>query len=69
MTPYELMLYTETFTEMQQAKLEEKLSLVWLGEYYHRVKKLPSLKDELKRITGAKRMTDEVVKPDTKGGE
>jgi hypothetical protein len=38
-----------------------KRSLLWFGEYYHRTKKLPSLKSELKKISGeAKRaMSDD----------
>jgi hypothetical protein len=48
MTPYELMLHIEAFFEKQQAEMEEKVSLVWLREHYHRVKKLPSLKTILK---------------------
>lgn len=50
MTPYELSLYAEVFEEKQTLKLEEQLTLVWLGEYYHRLKKLPSLKTELDKI-------------------
>lgn len=48
MTPYELMLHVEAFLDRQQAEMEEKVSLVWLGEHYHRLKKLPSLKKILK---------------------
>lgn len=55
MTPYELSLYLEAYAEKQQSEAEEKLTLVWLGEYYHRVKRLPSLKDELKKISGEKK--------------
>ena len=60
MTPYELSLYLEAYLEKQEAEMQEKLTLVWLGEYYHRTKRLPSLKDELKKITGGKSkvMTD-----------
>lgn len=60
MTPYELSLFIEAYTEKQQAEIEEKLTLVWLGEYYHRTKRLPSLKDELKKLSGEKNkvMTD-----------
>lgn len=50
MTPYELALHVETVTELKMAELEEKLTLVWMGEYYHRVKKLPKLQDELKKL-------------------
>jgi hypothetical protein len=50
MTPYELAICTEVFVEKELADKQEKLTLVWLGEYYHRIKKLPSLKQELKKF-------------------
>lgn len=52
MTPYELSLYIEAVFERQEAETKEKLTMVWLGEYYHRTKRLPKLKDELKKISG-----------------
>jgi hypothetical protein len=60
MTPYELTLHAEAYIEKEEAATQEKLTLVWLGEYYHRTKRLPSLKDELKKISGDKNknMTD-----------
>jgi hypothetical protein len=57
MTPYELMLYVETFSDMKLAELEEKLTLTWLGEYYHRLKKLPPLKQELKKLKPQEKTT------------
>lgn len=54
MTPYELMLHVEAFLERQQAQIEEKVSLVWLGEHYHRIKKLPSLKKIIKDMQPTK---------------
>jgi hypothetical protein len=61
MTPYELALHAEAYQEIKEQESKEKLTLVWLGEYYHRTKKLPSLKSELKKISGeAKRaMSDD----------
>lgn len=53
MTPYELTLYHETFQEKREIELKEQLSLVWLGEYYHRTKRLPNLKKELNKISSA----------------
>lgn len=50
MTPYELCLYAEVYQEKFQANLEEELTKVWLGEYYHRLKRLPSLKSELDKF-------------------
>ena len=52
MTPYELSLHCEAYFETKEADLKERLTLVWLGEYYHRTKRLPKLKDELKKVTG-----------------
>ena len=52
MTPYELSLCVEAHFERQQAEMQDKLTLVWLGEYYHRTKRLPNLQKELKKITG-----------------
>lgn len=58
-TPYELMLFAEAYMEKQEAESIERLTLVWLGEYYHRIKRLPALKDEIKKIiTGDKYMSD-----------
>jgi hypothetical protein len=50
MTPYELSVYAEVFQEKKATELEEQLTLVWLGEYYHRLKKLPSLKELLSKV-------------------
>jgi hypothetical protein len=60
MTPYELMLHIEAFTEMKQAQIEQEVTMVWLGEYYHRLKSLPPLKDVMKKIKNEnKKMTTE----------
>lgn len=61
MTPYELSLSVEAYFERQEAEMKDRLTLVWLGEYYHRTKRLPNLKDELKKITGEAKqaMTDD----------
>lgn len=49
-TPYELMIYLEAHQEKEEARVQESVTLVWLGEYYHRQKRLPQLKSELKKI-------------------
>lgn len=61
MTPYELMLHIEAYSEVKEAELKDRLTLVWLGEYYHRTKRLPNLRDELKKLSGESRtaMTDD----------
>lgn len=58
MTPYELNLAAEVYTEKLEQEQEEKVTLVWLGEYYHRIKKLPALKDVLKKNTTKTAMSD-----------
>lgn len=47
MTPYELNLHAEIFEEKQKFEQEERLYLVWMGEYFHRIEKLPDLKELL----------------------
>ncbi len=61
MTPYELSLVCEAFNEKSEAESQEKIILTWLSEYYHRQKKLPSLKKALEDFFGKKEevMTDE----------
>jgi hypothetical protein len=60
MTPYELMIYVEAYSEKEEARIQEELILVWLGEYYHRQKRLPRIKDELKKLLNKEQsMTDE----------
>jgi hypothetical protein len=54
MTPYELALVSEAYAEKHDIELKERLTLVWLGEYYHRTKRLPKLKDELRKVSGEK---------------
>lgn len=61
MTPYELSLVAEAINEKMEAESQEKIILTWLGEYYHRQKKLPSLKKAVEDFFGKKDkvMTDE----------
>ena len=62
MTPYELSLCVEAHYETKQAEMKDKLTLVWLGEYYHRTKRLPNLQKELRKIAGEEEkptMTDD----------
>jgi hypothetical protein len=51
MTPYELMVYVEAISELRETEMKESLTLVWIGEYYHRLKRLPRLQEELKKVT------------------
>jgi hypothetical protein len=74
MTPYELKLFAQVFTEKQQRENDEKLTLVWLGEYWHRIKKLPTLnealgkKDEPKKLMTDDEMLETVKKLNAKFG-
>lgn len=71
MTPYELNLCAEVYMERVEAEKEEKISLVWLGEYYHRIKTLPSLREALgknKKPMSEKQMFEVVKKLNEKLG-
>jgi hypothetical protein len=47
MTPYELSIHIEAFAKKREMEQEERMTLVWMGEYLHRVEKLPPLKEIL----------------------
>jgi hypothetical protein len=47
MTPYELNLHVDAFGEKQQREDEEKITMIWMGEYFHRIDKFPSLNEVL----------------------
>lgn len=53
MTPYELMIHLEAHTEKEEVRMQEEITLVWLGEYYHRQKRLPRIESELKKLMGS----------------
>lgn len=61
MTPYELSVHAEVFNEQMEMKRNETITLAWLGEYYHRTKKLPSLHKAIEELSPKKpkKMTDE----------
>jgi hypothetical protein len=59
MTPNELNLCIQAFNEDQRIQNEEKLTLAYLGAYWFRVDKLPSLNRILGKETVKKKMTDE----------
>ncbi|WP_066316973.1 hypothetical protein [Bacillus sp. FJAT-29814] len=59
MTPYELNLKILDYNEKRKREDEDKLTLVWLGEYWHRIKKLPPLKEVLGHKGKPKQMTNE----------
>lgn len=60
MTPYELSVATRSYKKRKEFDMEERHMLVWMGEYYHRQKKLPPLYEALgKEKPVPKKMTDE----------
>jgi hypothetical protein len=59
MTPYELRVHAEIYAEKQQLEQEERLSLVWMVEYFHRIDKLPPLKEILGKNESPKEMTND----------
>lgn len=60
MTPRELYLLASIKRERVEAQFEEKITLVWMGEYYHRQEKLKPLKECLEDLKPKKKqeMTD-----------
>lgn len=63
MTPYELILHVRSFNERKKVDDEEKIILTYLGAYWQRVKRMPSLTSVLHRSSGEvpKRMTSEEI--------
>lgn len=61
MTPCELHLYAEVFSEKLQREQDEKITLVWMGEYFHRIEKLPPLKEILDKGEKKTMTNDEML--------
>src|SRR5689334_6431657 len=61
MTPYELNVALEVYADRKHAEMQEQITYVWLGEYYHRLKKLEPIKNILEKMNKEKNknMTDE----------
>lgn len=59
MTPYQLSLYVQDYNERKAVESEEKLVLTYLGAYWQRVKRMPSLKQVLGKMQPKKPMTAE----------
>ena len=66
MTPHELNLYIQDYNEKQKVLNDEKLTLTWLGAYWQRVKKMPSLKQILGNNAPKKKMTNEEMLEEVK---
>jgi hypothetical protein len=59
MTPYELSLHIQVFNEKRIQEDKDKIALVHLGEYLHRTKKLPTLKQLLNLSEKKEAMSDD----------
>jgi hypothetical protein len=63
MTPYELNMCIEAYEEKTLIEQKEKVMMMWMGEYFHRQKRLESLEKSLKKIypneDNEKTMSDE----------
>lgn len=55
MTPHELNMHIEEFNQSRIASQEEKITLAYLGAYWQRVKRMPSLKKVLGKESTEKR--------------
>jgi hypothetical protein len=60
MTPYEFALYCEAYSENKEADMKERLTLVWLGEYYHRIKELKKISGESQKVMSNDEMLEMV---------
>lgn len=59
-TPNELNLSIEAYVERVRRENEDNLSLSWLTAYYQRVKKMPNLKNEIKKADKSKQKKQSV---------
>lgn len=69
MTPYELLISAEAFEDRRFAEFQKDVTIAWLGEYYHRTKSLPALKDALAEISkeeNRREMTDDEMLAEVK---
>jgi hypothetical protein len=62
MTPDELNLMAEVHKNRTEQRFEENVTYAWMAEYYHRLEKLPSLKEALEELKPKKPMTDDEMK-------
>lgn len=61
MTPHQLNLIIQVYDDKKKAEDEEKLTLTYLGAYWQRVKKMPSLKQLLGKEQPKETMTPEDI--------
>lgn len=65
LTPFEFELYVNSYTEKNKQDQEDKLVMTWLGAYWQRVEKMPSLKKVLgkeNKQPTAEEMLEEIKK-------
>lgn len=56
-TPGELSIYVDVYNQKLKNEQEEKMVIAYLGAYWHRVKKMPSLKELLNKEEKKKKQT------------
>lgn len=66
MTPYQLNLHIHEYNKRKAAEEEEKLTIAYLGAYWNRVKRMPSLKEILGKNPENKQMTPEEMLAEVK---
>lgn len=59
MTPRELNLHIQEYNLRMQRESEERLALAYMTAYWHRVRRMPGLKEILTKIKPQKPLTDE----------
>ena len=58
MTPDELRTHADVFREKKEIENEDRITLVWMGEQFHRLEKLPPLSKILDKEPEVKQMTE-----------
>ena len=58
MTPDELRTHADVFREKKETENEDRITLVWMGEQFHRLEKLPPLSKILDKEPEVKQMTE-----------
>jgi hypothetical protein len=61
MTPYELGLHVEVFTDKLHFEQDEKKTIAWMTAYLHRVDKMPSLQELLNKKEKKEMTEDEML--------
>ena len=62
MTPYHLDVAINAFRKRMMNEQEENISTAWLGEYFHRLKKLKKLDEYLNKPKQKRVMSDDEMK-------